>query len=107
MNLSSIKPLFSFHSFWHLFPFHFTPLSLQQCGEGEKGKSAQKFMKSYISKQIQKLKFFQSWSLKFNPIEVALIQIDRVYSEGVKDESAGRGKSLFLNLFGYKSFNTR
>ena len=34
------------HPFWHLFPFHFVPLSHRQCGQNEKKKSAQKLKKS-------------------------------------------------------------
>ena len=46
MNLSSIKDIFPFHAFWHLFPFHFALLSHGQCGQNEKKKSAQKSKKS-------------------------------------------------------------
>ncbi len=45
MSLSLNKANFLFHTFWHLFSFHFEPLSYGQCDQNEKRKSAQKLKK--------------------------------------------------------------
>lgn len=42
MNLFCIKAIFSFHAFWHLFPFYYDPLSHGQYSHNKKEKSTQK-----------------------------------------------------------------
>ncbi len=46
MNLPSMKNVFLFHTFRHIFPFHFDPLFDEQCDQNGKKKSAQKLKQS-------------------------------------------------------------